>query len=129
MATFDLLADIKSLLTGVTSDIYKNEMPETPVNVIAIYNSPGFDPIHVINVVKPAYEQPGFQVVVRHSTAGTARTWIEAIKNALDGQCNLTINSHLYLSIFQQGDVLPMGREASTHAIEFSLNFLTKVVR
>jgi len=129
MAAFDLLEDITSLLTGITSDVYKNELPETPVNLIVLYNETGYDPVHVHNASKPAYENPGFQVVVRHTTAGTARTWIEAVKNALDGKTNLTINSHIYLGIFQQGDMFPLGREESTHAIKFSLNFQAQVVR
>lgn len=129
MATFDLLADIKSLLTGITSDIYKNELPDSPINVITLYNTAGLDAQHTFGAQKPLWERPGFQVVVRHTTAGTARTWIEAVKNALDGKANSTINAHYYLSIFQQGDVMSLGRDEATRAIKFALNFIAEVTR
>jgi hypothetical protein len=129
MATFDLLEDIKSLLTGITSDIYKNEMPETPVSVITLYNTSGLDPQHTFGAAKAAWEKPGFQVVVRHATAGTARTWMESIKNALDGKVNFTVNTHYYLSVFQQGDIFSLGRDKENHAIKLSLNFLVEVTR
>lgn len=129
MAAFDLLADVATLLTGITSAIYKNELPDDPINCIGLFNTSGLDPVHTFGAMKAIYERPSFQVIVRHDTAGTARTWIESIKNAVDGKCNSTINGHYYLSIMQQGDLLSMGREEATHAILFSLNFLAEVQR
>jgi hypothetical protein len=125
---FDICADLATLLTSITSNVYGDEMPETPDNLIVLYHSAGRDPQHTMGTQKAVWENPTIQIMVRHTTASTALTWIESIKNALDGVVNKTINGHYYMVVLQQGDVLPLGRD-SNGRIMYSLNFACQVRR
>ncbi len=125
---FDLAADIKTLISHVTQDIYLNDTPDDPDNLIGIFESGGYNPQRVMDQKKPAWENPTFQLMIRNTSAVTAKQWIESCKDALDGITNITINGHRYLSIFQQGDVLPLGKDGRNR-ISFSLNFRCSVTR
>jgi hypothetical protein len=91
-----------------------------------LYDSGGYNP--AMSVHKMEYEHPTFQVKVRDSSypAGYARC--EAIKDALNGNKEQTINGHRYLIIRQMGDIISLGRDIKNRS-EFSLNFECKVIR
>jgi hypothetical protein len=120
-----LLQDMKTLLTGIESTISLGEQPESPDNVLTLYFSGGFAPSHSFDT---KYEQPTMQVRIRNKSADIAYTKAEAVKAALDGQCELTINSTRYISIFQMSDVLPLGKDAKGRT-ELTINFAIKLQR
>lgn len=124
-----LLVDMKTLIpsaVATASNIKLGDYPDDPDNIITLYQSGGADPSHTFS--SREFEEPTFQVRIRNISYAVAITKAEAIKDALDGQTELTINSNRYISIFQQGDILPLGKDKRNRS-EFSLNFRVKVVR
>ena len=124
----DIATDIATLLLGVTTDIFNDALPESPDNCIALYQDGGFDPVHTFGTQAPVWEKPAIQVVVRHTIRQTAISWIESIKDALDGKTSFIINTHYYMSCFQRGDVQSLGRDKNKR-IRLGLNFLLEVTR
>lgn len=114
--------DIKTLLTTITTDIKIDDMPDTPDNVICIYHTGGSDPEYEFGKQKPAFENPTFQVRIRHIDTLTALQWAESAKNILSGLTSQTINGNRYLAIFQQGDILGLGRDERNRS-KYSINF------
>lgn len=125
---FNLPKDIKSLLTSITTDVYLHDMRDKPDALITILLARGIDPVHTGGSQRAVWENPGFEIIVRHTSTTTALSWIESIKNALDGKTDTTINSHRYISIFQNGDVIPLGRDEKNRVM-FSINFRCQVTR
>jgi hypothetical protein len=128
---FDILSDIKPLLTSITTDIY-GEFPSDKDNCIAISPSGGFNPEHMfsggdVSLQKPAITHPSFQITIRNMSAHIMHGWIDAIINALDGKTNYTVDGRTYLMIEQQGDVIPMGRDNNRRHIE-AINFNTSII-
>ena len=121
-----LIVDMKSKLTGVTSDIYLNDMPDTPDSCLAIFNSGGAPSLHAMDQITA--ERPSFQVRIRNVSAATAITWAESVKDALDGLATETINSNLYIVVFLEGDILNLGKDDRGRS-NLSLNFITMVKR
>jgi hypothetical protein len=120
-----LLTDMKTLLTGIETTIEIGEQPDTPDNVITLYMTGGFSPSHSFDT---KYEQPTFQVRIRNKVATTAYSKAESVKSVLDGQHELTINSVRYISIFQMGDTMPLGKDAKGRT-ELTINFAVKLQR
>lgn len=123
-----LLSDIKSLLISVTSasNIFQGELPDTPDNVLGVFFSGGFDPSFSFD--SKQFENPTFQVRIRNKDAVTAMTWAEQVKDALAGKTELIINGSRYISIMQNGDILPLGKDDRGRT-DLSLNFSAKVKR
>lgn len=107
-----LTGDVKSLLTGV-SNIYRGSMPSTPDNVVCIYNSGGYERDSSGTEV----EEPTFQIVVRNTDFDAAEALCNTIKDLLHGK-----STTKFLNIFQQGDILPLGRDENNRT-ELSMNF------
>jgi hypothetical protein len=124
----DLLTDIQTLLTSVTSNVYRDSQPSTPDNCITLYNNGGYESVHTMGTQAPVFERPTIQVRVRHTTRATAMTWLTSIKNALDGKSNTTINGNRYLMISQFGDIVTIGRDDNRRH-QFTLNFEIMVTR
>ena len=127
-----LTADIKALLisAGVdtTNNIFRNDIPDTPDSIIAIFDSGGYSSQFSLGGSTPDYEQPTFQIRVRSPSYDTAITKLEAIKTALDGITNRVIGARTYISIFLQSDILPLGRDDKKRC-DFSINFVCKIKR
>lgn len=121
-----LLADMKSLLTSIETSIFLMDKPDSPDNLLCLYFTGGANPSHAFD--SKQYEEPTFQVIVRNLNASTAITKAEAVKDALDGKTELTINSTRYISVFSQGDILQLGKDAKNR-MELSLNFRVKLKR
>lgn len=124
-----LLVDIKTLIpsgVAVASSIYLGEYPDTPNNIIALYQSGGADPSHTFT--SREFEEPTFQIRIRNISYAMAVTKAETIKDNLDGLTDQLINGNRYISIFQQGDILPLGRDNKKRT-ELSINFRVKVKR
>lgn len=124
-----LTADMKTLIpTAVcaASLVFRDDMPDANDNLVAIFHTGGVDPSHSFSRVE--FEEPTFQVRIRNTVSDTAVSKANLIKDALDGQKGLTINSNLYLSIFMQGDILPIGKD-SRNRTELTINFKARVKR
>ena len=124
-----LLVDMKSLITAVNANIFLGDLPDTPDNCIALYQSGGQDAVHSLGAgVDETHETPTFQVRIRNTSYATANTQAESVKDILDGLVNQTINSNLYISIFMQGDINSLGRD-DRNRINLTVNFVAKVKR
>jgi len=126
---FDILSDIKALLTGITTDVY-GEFPSDKDICLAIADSGGSSPEHTFGAnTKAAIIHPSFQVMMRHPSAETMHGLWDSIKVALDGKTNYTpaATTRTYLIIEQQGDVLDMGRDENRRHIQ-ALNFNTSII-
>lgn len=123
-----IVVDMATLLTSITTDIYYDDMPDTPANLIALYHSGGSPSSHAFGQQAPAWDNPTFQVRIRHTSAATALTRAESVKTALDGKNNTTIDGHKYLSVFLMGDILALGKDDKKRS-EYALNFQASVQR
>ena len=123
-----LTADIKTLLTGINTNIYRNDRPDTPDNLIVIYNTGGQPALHSVGVKSPSLEKPTFQVLVRNTSHDTTETQVEAVKDALDGLTKTTINGTLYEVIFLEGDIIHLGKD-DRERTQFTINFVTWLKR
>lgn len=124
-----LLVDIKSLITSVNDNIFLGDLPDTPNNCIALYQTGGQSSVHSLGAsVDETHETPTLQVRVRNTVYDTANTEIEQVKDILDGLVNQTINSNIYISVFMQGDINSLGRD-DRNRINLTVNFIVKVKR
>lgn len=121
-----LTTDIKSLLLGITPDVFRLDAPADPDNLICIYHSGGFAP--VMNFSGRTYEQPSFLVRIRHRNADTAILWAEQVKDTLIPIHDITINDTRYIDISQTSDIMPLGRD-SRNRMELTINFNAKIQR
>lgn len=119
-----MLSDIKSLLAGIESTIYLADMPDTPDKLICIYNSGGRDPIH--NLAKDRITQPTIQIRARDTSYDSGLARCEAINAILDVVSNQTINNTFYVSIKQQSDILPLGKDEKKRS-EFAINYVLQI--
>ena len=122
-----LLVDMSSLITS-ESNKYLGDMPDTPDDLIALYNTGGLDPQHALGAQPPSWENPTFQIRLRDTSYADVIARAEAIKDLLDGKTNQTINSNYYMSIFMLGDINSLGRD-SRNRIEVTMNFAVQVQR
>ena len=124
-----LLDDIKTLIpsdAAEASSVFLGSYPDSPDNIVTLYRSGGFDRSR--SFTNREYENPSVQVRVRDISYARANDKMEIIKDALDGLTEQSINGNRYLSIMQQGDVLPLGRDDKNRT-ELSLNFRVRVER
>lgn len=123
-----ILSDIKTLLTFTPANtIYLMDCPDTPFdNVVCLYLAGGRPP--VLSFDGRTYEQPSFMVRIRHLNPSTAVQWAEAVKDALNGIHDLTINSTHYIDVTQMGDIMPLGKDGKGR-MELTINFNAKTQR
>lgn len=106
-----LLVDIGTLLTPINSNIYYNDLPDTPDNCLSLFYSGGQPSVHNLTTQKPTIEKPTFQVRIRNTSCASAETQAELIKDTLNGKVSTTINGTLYEAIWLQGDIFNLGRD------------------
>jgi len=122
----NLTSDIKTLLVGICPDIFRMDLPDAPNDLICVFLSGGFSP--VLSFDGRTYEQPSFQVRIRHSTADTAVMWAEQVKDTLTPINDLLIGSTRYIDINQTSDIMPLGRDSKGRT-ELTINFNAKTQR
>lgn len=120
--------DIKTLLTGITTNIKIDDMPDTPDALMCLYHTGGYDPEYEMGQQLPTFEYPTIQVRIRHTYTATALQWANSVKNTLSGLTESTINGTRYISIMQQGDILQLGKDDKNRA-KYSLNFRCQIQR
>jgi len=108
-----LLDEIETLLTGTT--LYIGCMPNSPDNVVGLFNSGGMPRI----LCGTELEMPSFQVRIRNTSWATGQALCETIKDTLHGSTTSSI-----LLCEQSGDILDIGRDAQGRQ-EWTVNFNT----
>ena len=116
--------DIKDRLVaqGVgtfATDLFVGDMPETPDACVSVLDSPGYAP-----ELRYEWDRPGCQIKIRGAEGGyrTAYTKAVAVKTALHGVANTTINGAIYKLIEAVHDPMYIGKDESNRPM-FSINF------
>lgn len=92
------------------SDLFIDEMPETPDAVVTVRDTGGFD-----SEANYTYERPTIQVRVRGTKNGYQAMYAlaHAIQSFLHAKANETWNGTRYVGILKMGDILSLGRDDS----------------
>ena len=126
-----MVKDIAEMLAGagfgtVSSSIFYSDLPDTPDNVICLFEYAGETPLP-----NEPLDRPGLQVRVRNKAHEAARTVAQNIQNLLmrvgypedpvyfDG---VTLNDTKYLRIFPAQGINPLGKDARNR-VEMTQNF------
>jgi len=107
---YDIAVFLEPLITEAI--IFCNEEPAIPNDCVTIYDTGGSDPMVVDDVYSPT-----IQVRVRNldSQAGYAKQY--QIRDILVAAKNQIINSVDYVSMWQQGDIISIGRDENNRYI------------
>ncbi|MGF9711717.1 minor capsid protein [Paenibacillus naphthalenovorans] len=119
-----LLDDIRTLIVGIESNIFLGSTPDMPHNLMTIYHTGGADPNHSFE--KRQYRNQTIQIKVRNMSYAIAENKLKQVSASLDGKTEIVINGTRYISIFQQGDVLPLGMDEKGRS-SLTLNFRIRV--
>jgi len=125
VANTDLANDIGDLLqiNGLgtkSTDMFGNNMPASPDNMIGIYESTGFEPQRVMGSI--AAEVLNLQIIVRNTNPINGRAKMRAIFNVLD-RFKGTIGATVYLSILARHMPFPIGADENRRE-RWSCNFI-----
>ena len=127
---FDILADITPLILsaipGLNALQVAGEFTVDQGNCIALAHVRSPSPVHTFGAQKAALIRPTFRVDMRHEHEATMHIWWDYIKLALDGKTDYTINSRRYLIIYQEGDIVDLGRDENRRHIHV-LYFKTEI--
>ena len=115
-----VIDDVKTLITGIESNIYLGSIPDEPDTCVAIYQSQGLSSLNDLDKIR--IRQQGVQIRVRDTSYESGYTRAENIVSAISLRSNETINNNNYLAIVQIGDILPLGVD-DRNRVEFSINF------
>lgn len=80
------------------STLFKGSMPETPDDVVCIYENAGKPPEFTFANGVMA-EEPGLQAIARSKSYSAARAKIESIVQLLSGKSNVSIGGRFYYLI------------------------------
>lgn len=121
-----LTADIKTLLTSIDPNVFRGSMPDSPDNVICLYDTGGYNPTDTKDGRE--YERPTFQVKIRNISYDAGYAIAEKVKDALHLVRDKNINGHFYSEIKQMTDILSLGKDTKERS-EFTVNFECKIRR
>jgi hypothetical protein len=107
----------------VGTDIFIDAMPDSPNDMVVVYNTGGFEPD-----IDVAIEHPTFQITTRSESSATAYAKAEAIKALLHLKYNVTleVDGIYYYFILMMNGINNLGRDEKNR-IEYSINFRCKV--
>ena len=119
----DMLAAQPALSLTFATDLFVSEMPDDPVvpdRCVAVHDTGGFAPEANYN-----YEKPTVQVQVRGARGGyrAAHQLMQAIRDEIHGDANVTWNGTRYIGIWAQGDILSLGYDEKQRPL-LTLNYL-----
>jgi hypothetical protein len=100
------------------TDLFSNAQPSKPNECVSIYDTGGDSP-----EARYVYDRPTVQIRVRNNGYAEAYATIAAIRAAVHGKNNLTVNGTRYIQILQQGDIIYVGTDDQERS-ELTLNFL-----
>jgi len=107
-----LTTEIKSLLTSV-SNVYIGNLPSTPDDAVAIYNTGGYPR----DLSGTYVEEPTFMIKVRSASYSTGEATCNTIMDLLHGNNTIKV-----LMIEDQSGILDLGRDENNRP-EWSINF------
>jgi len=126
MALLDDLGTYVDTNTSLTlgTDLFLSLMPDTPDNVVALYESTGgVVPVSTMGSTNlPQIERPELQVIVRNTSYSTGRTLANTLWELLTAVSNTTIESTLYHRIESTSSPFVFDRDDSRRVL-FSCNF------
>lgn len=120
-----LVSDIKTIIDGSVSNIYLDDMPDTPDNCTILYTFGGESPRHSFEA---RIERPSFRVIVRNTSSATAISITKTIKNLLDGLTSQQVVYNEYISIFLSRNVENIGKDNRGRS-QFSMVFAVNLDR
>lgn len=126
MAFLDDLGTYVDTNTSLTlgTDLFLSLMPDTPDNVVALYESTGgVVPVSTMGSTNlPQIERPELQVIVRNTSYSTGRALANTLWELLTAVSNTTIESTLYHRIESTSSPFVFDRDDSRRVL-FSCNF------
>jgi len=117
---FDIIADIKPLLTGITSEVWSETVADD-VNCIVVQHYGGMRPEHTFGAnTKSKIIKPRIQILIRHTSEDTMHSWWDSVFNALDGKTNYTPTgtNRTYLCIMSIDEPHDLGRDKNRRHIQ-----------
>lgn len=102
------------------TDLFTTREPESPNQVVTIYDTPGEDPQAGFR-----YDKPNIQIRIRSDREDSQGAYAiaEQIKLALHGIGNLVIDVTRYVGIWAMGDIQSLGYDNSGNRIVYTINF------
>lgn len=123
------LDDIGSKVAGATAltldtDLFLGRMPEEPIAMVAIIETPGLAPVRTMGGGIQV-EIQGFQVIARDSADNydAAHTSLNTVYQLLAGTTQETINSIIYHQFEALSGIYSIGPDDEDH-IQVAANFL-----
>lgn len=120
-ALADYLVTVTDLTLG--TDLYLSYQPESPDDVVTIYDTGGVEPDRYLPTADPTA-----QILVRASQYETAHNRATEIAEALHGLHNQTLGDHYVYYIFLLGEPAHIGRDKRNRD-EISINVHVKTRR
>jgi hypothetical protein len=115
----DLLESESVLALTFGTDLFIGEIPPEPNECVVVFDTGGSpsEPHYT-------YERPTVQIRVRGERGGyvVAYDLINAVRNTLNGQSNVSVNTSRYVGIWQQGDVSFVAWDDNQRPL-FTVNF------
>lgn len=108
-----------------TSNTKKSFMPDTPNNLVCLYDTGGAEPSRDIPTGDPT-----FQIIVRNESYAAAHALAQEIVTLLHQKRNLELveGETYFYYIYLMGEAGHIGRDSKGRD-EFSINFLCKIKR
>jgi hypothetical protein len=114
----DLASKLQTAGKGtVGTNIFKGEMPDTPDNCVALYETGGYPPEIVATI-----DYPTFQVRTRNTDYSTGRAKAQEISDVLHGLTETTLGTTHYLLIRAMQAPASIGRDEKKRW-EFTQNY------
>ncbi len=107
---FDIAVFLEPLISEAV--VFVNEEPVSPNNCVTIYDTGGADPMVVDDVYSPT-----IQVRVRNLDSQSAYAKQYQIRDILVAAKNQIINAVDYVAMWQQGDIISIGRDENNRYI------------
>lgn len=138
MAQLDFLDEIARYLDGAVAgitegtNIFVNELPESPGDCVSLWGLPGTSPGDSRDV--PGLQFPRFQLIVRNADYNTAADLFQLIRTALHGKVNLILPVGVNVATTNYIRVMrchidteggPLGKDDQGRS-EFSANYIAE---
>jgi len=107
---YDIAVFLEPLISEAV--VFVNEEPASPNDCVTVYDTGGSDPMVVDDVYSPT-----IQVRVRNLDSQAAYAKQYQIRDILVAAKNQIINSVDYVAMWQQGDIISIGRDENNRYI------------
>jgi len=107
---YDIAVFLEPLISEAV--VFANEEPASPNDCVTVYDTGGSDPMVVDDVYSPT-----IQIRVRNLDSQAAYAKQYQIRDILVAAKNQIINSVDYVAMWQQGDIISIGRDENNRYI------------